>query len=74
MMQQLQSSPHQQPCLTGTLGPLVLEDVDEAVDGGMVVVVVVVWKGWFLAVLEAWVGECADAGDEGCMRRTGLSR
>lgn len=39
MMQQLQSSPHQQPCLTGTLGPLVLEEVEEAVDGGMVVVV-----------------------------------
>jgi hypothetical protein len=36
MMQQLQSSPHQHPCLMGTLGPLE-EDVEE-VDGGIVMV------------------------------------
>jgi hypothetical protein len=37
-MQQLQSSPHQQACLMGTLGPLE-EAVDEVVEGGIVVVV-----------------------------------
>jgi hypothetical protein len=45
-MQQLQSSPHQHPCLTGTLGPLE-EEVEEVVDGGILVeVVVVVICGW----------------------------
>ena len=38
MQQQLQSSPHQQPCLMGTLGPLE-EAVEEVVDGGIVGVV-----------------------------------
>jgi hypothetical protein len=37
--QQLQSSPHQQACLMGILGPL--EEVVELVDGGMLVAVVV---------------------------------
>jgi hypothetical protein len=46
IMQQLQSSPHQHPCLTGTLGPLE-EEVEEVVDGGILVeVVVVVICGW----------------------------
>lgn len=36
-MQQLQSSPHQHPCLIGTLGPLVeAEEAEETVDGGIV--------------------------------------
>lgn len=35
--QQLQSSPHQHPCLMGTLGPL--EEEVEEVEGGIVVVV-----------------------------------
>jgi len=39
IQQQLQSSPHQHPCLMGTLGPLE-EAVEEVVDGGIVVVVV----------------------------------
>ena len=47
MQQQLQSSPHQHPCLMGTLGPLE-EEVEEVVDGGIVAVVggkvVVAWK------------------------------
>lgn len=38
IMQQLQSSPHQHPCLMGTLGPLE-EEVEEVVDGGIVAVV-----------------------------------
>ena len=38
IQQQLQSSPHQHPCLMGTLGPLE-EAVEEVVDGGIVVVV-----------------------------------
>ena len=37
-MQQLQSSPHQQACLMGTLGPFE-EAVEEVVDGGIIVVV-----------------------------------
>jgi hypothetical protein len=37
--QQLQSSPHQQACLMGILGPL--EEEVELVDGGMLVAVVV---------------------------------
>jgi hypothetical protein len=45
IMQQLQSSPHQHPCLMGTLGPLE-EDVEEAVDGGILAVVRVVICGW----------------------------
>lgn len=49
MQQQLQSSPHQQPCLMGTLGPL--EEEVEEVDGGILVVVVgdqdvAVWTAW----------------------------
>lgn len=37
MMQQLQSSPHQHPCLMGTLGPFVeVDEADEVVDGGIV--------------------------------------
>lgn len=37
MMQQLQSSPHQHPCLMGTLGPFVeVEEEEEVVDGGIV--------------------------------------
>jgi hypothetical protein len=40
--QQLQSSPHQQACLMGILGPL---EEEELVDGGMLVVVVVVEAG-----------------------------
>jgi hypothetical protein len=36
IMQQLQSSPHQHPCLMGTLGPLE-EEVEEVVDGGIFV-------------------------------------
>lgn len=42
MQQQLQSSPHQHPCLMGTLGPLE-EAVEEVVDGGIVV------GGWWLS-------------------------
>ena len=38
MQQQLQSSPHQHPCLMGTFGPFE-EAVEEVVDGGIVVVV-----------------------------------
>lgn len=39
--QQLQSSPHQQACLMGILGPLEEEEPVEVVDGGILVVVVV---------------------------------
>ena len=41
MQQQLQSSPHQHPCLMGTLGPLE-EPVEEVAEGGIVV------GGWCL--------------------------
>ena len=37
--QQLQSSPHQQACLMGILGPLEEEELVEVVDGGMLVAV-----------------------------------
>lgn len=40
--QQLQSSPHQQACLMGILGPLEEEELVEVVDGGILVVAVVV--------------------------------
>lgn len=40
MMQQLQSSPHQHPCLMGTLGPFVeVEEEEEVVDGGIVIMI-----------------------------------
>jgi len=42
IQQQLQSSPHQHPCLIGTLGPLE-EAVEEVVDGGIVV------GGWWVS-------------------------
>ena len=35
IIQQLQSSPHQQPCLIGTLGPLVDPELVEVVEGGI---------------------------------------
>lgn len=45
IMQQLQSSPHQQLCLMGTLGPLE-EEVEEVVDGGIVAVEMVGSELW----------------------------
>jgi hypothetical protein len=48
MQQQLQSSPHQHPCLMGTLGPLE-EAVEEVVDGGIVV------DGWWWLAVKLWL-------------------
>lgn len=58
MQQQLQSSPHQHPCLMGTLGPLE-EEVEEVVDGGIVAVVggkvVVAWTVWSALKHVPWI-------------------
>jgi hypothetical protein len=58
MQQQLQSSPHQHPCLMGTLGPLE-EEVEEVVDGGIVAVVggkvVAAWTAWSALKHVPWI-------------------
>lgn len=52
MMQQLQSSPHQQACLMGIFGPFEPDEVVEVVEGGIVVAGGGLWRRYSDRVLE----------------------